>query len=152
MSEWTTILSVVVGSTAYGLAGPDSDVDRLAFAAAPTVEYHGLKPPMGKHASRVTNAPNMAVHDLWRLCWQAQELHVTGTLTLRLANPEICREFAERIVNDPGRGLEVAQAMLAATALVLDSTPSALPDFPDEAAAESFLRRVRANFYQPPED
>lgn len=238
MSDWTPILSGIVGSTAYGLAGPASDVDRIAFAAAPTVEFHGLNPPTGRHASRVTTSPDVAVHEigkavalllscnptvnellylpdelievrhpladeligmrrlllstrgvrsaylgysnqqftrlknradgtfssdvrrrtakhgrhLWRLCTQAQELHVTGTLNVRLPNPEICREFGERIVADPDRGLEVAQTMLAGTATVLDSTPSALPAQPDLAAAEAFLVRVRAAFYQPPKD
>lgn len=238
MSEWTTILSGVVGSTAYGLAGPDSDVDRLAFAAAPTAEFHGLHAPMGKDASRVSNNPDVAIHEvgkavklllsanptvneilylpdelievrhpladeligmrhslltsrgvrsaylgystqqfvrlrnrtdgtfssdtrnrtakharhLFRLCKQAQELHTTGTLNVRLANPEICREFAERIVSDPGRGLEVAEAMLAATAMALDSTPSALPTEADEGAAESWLRKVRGAFYEPLEN
>jgi hypothetical protein len=89
---------------------------------------------------------------LWRLCQQAQQLHVTGTLTVQLAHPEICREFGERIVSNPERGLEVAETLLAATAIVLDSTPSALPAEPDMAAAEAFLIRVRAAFYQPPED
>ena len=32
----TVLLSGIVGSTAYGLAGPDSDVDRLGMYAAPS--------------------------------------------------------------------------------------------------------------------
>lgn len=38
------ILSGIVGSTAYGLNRPDSDVDRLGVFAVPTYELHGLRP------------------------------------------------------------------------------------------------------------
>lgn len=41
----TVLLAGIVGSTAYGLAGPGSDVDRLGIFAAPTVEFHGLRTP-----------------------------------------------------------------------------------------------------------
>lgn len=57
------ILSGVVGSTAYGLAGPDSDVDRLGTFAAPTVAFHGLRPPLGKAASHVTTHPDSTWHE-----------------------------------------------------------------------------------------
>lgn len=51
------LLSGIVGSTAYGLAGPNSDVDRLGMYAAPTVQFHGLHPPVAKAASIVKKAP-----------------------------------------------------------------------------------------------
>lgn len=59
----TVLLSGVVGSTAYGLAGPDSDVDRLGVYAVPTVELHGLHPPDGKRASRVRTSPDVTLHE-----------------------------------------------------------------------------------------
>ncbi|MBP2476370.1 putative nucleotidyltransferase [Crossiella equi] len=41
-----TILSAVIGSQAYGLAGPDSDEDRRGVYAAPTELFWGMvKPP-----------------------------------------------------------------------------------------------------------
>lgn len=41
-----TLLSTVIGSRAYGLAGPDSDTDRRGVYAAPTELFWGLmKPP-----------------------------------------------------------------------------------------------------------
>jgi predicted nucleotidyltransferase len=61
------LLSGVVGSTAYGLAGPDSDVDRLGVFAAPTVQFHGLHPPVGKAASVVRNAPDVTYHEAGKL-------------------------------------------------------------------------------------
>lgn len=44
-AERTVLLSGVVGSTAYGLAGPHSDVDRLGVFAVATAALHGLHPP-----------------------------------------------------------------------------------------------------------
>ena len=57
------LLSGVVGSTAYGLAGPGSDIDRLGLYAAPTIAFHGLNPPVGKAASRVTTNPDVTFHE-----------------------------------------------------------------------------------------
>lgn len=238
MTNWHPILCGIVGSTAYGLAGPGSDVDRIAFAAAPTTAFHGFDLPIERAGTRSTTKPDVTIHEigkalslllscnptvnevlylpdelievrhpladeligmrqsllhrrgvrsaylgysrqqfvrlrnradgtfssdvrnrtakharhLYRLCQQAQELHITGTLTVRLAHPEICREFGEQIVNNPDRGLEVAESLLAATAMVLDTTRSALPAEPDRGAAEALLVRIRAAFYEPPED
>jgi hypothetical protein len=57
------LLSGIVGSTAYGLAGPESDVDRLGVYAAPTVAFHGLHPPTGKDATVVSHDPDTALHE-----------------------------------------------------------------------------------------
>lgn len=57
------LLQGVVGSTAYGLATPDSDVDRLGMYAAPTVEFHGLHPPVDKRASVVRSEPDITLHE-----------------------------------------------------------------------------------------
>ena len=49
----TTILSVVVGSRAYGLAGPGSDHARRGVFAAPTEAFWGLdKPPTHRDGPR----------------------------------------------------------------------------------------------------
>ncbi len=45
MPEGAVLLSGIVGSTAYGLAGPGSDVDRLGMFAAPTLDLLRLDPP-----------------------------------------------------------------------------------------------------------
>lgn len=59
------LLSGVVGSTAYGLAGPSSDVDRLGVFAVPTVELHGLRRPT---ESVVTTAPDVTMHEAAKWC------------------------------------------------------------------------------------
>lgn len=54
------LLAGIVGSTAYGLAGPDSDVDRLGIFAAPTVAFHGLHKPPESH---VSTKPDATFHE-----------------------------------------------------------------------------------------
>jgi predicted nucleotidyltransferase len=62
-NDWTPLLTGTVGSHAYGLAGPDSDVDTLGMAAAPTAQFHGLSLPTGKAATRASNDPDVTVHE-----------------------------------------------------------------------------------------
>lgn len=63
-----TLLQGIVGSTVYGLAGPDSDVDRLGVYVAPTESFHGLNPPVGKFASVVKTNPDITMHEAGKLC------------------------------------------------------------------------------------
>lgn len=54
------LLQGVVGSTAYGLAGPDSDVDRLGVFAWDTERLFSLDPPPSSH---VTTDPDVTLHE-----------------------------------------------------------------------------------------
>lgn len=56
----TVLLAGIVGSTAYGLAGPHSDVDRLGMYAAPTVDLLRLATPRLSH---VTTTPDVTFHE-----------------------------------------------------------------------------------------
>lgn len=87
-STWTTLLSGVVGSHAYGLAGPHSDVDTLTVAAAPTEDFHGLHLPIGKAASRVSTDPDVTVHEAGKFV--ALCLNANPTVTELLWLPEDC--------------------------------------------------------------
>jgi predicted nucleotidyltransferase len=58
--ESTLLLSGIVGSTAYGLAGPGSDVDRLGMFAAPSLMLLGLRPPKDSH---VSTKPDATYHE-----------------------------------------------------------------------------------------
>jgi hypothetical protein len=60
----TVLLSGIVGSTAYGLSGPGSDLDRLGMFAAPTLSLLGLHTP---RESRVTSAPDVTFHEVAKL-------------------------------------------------------------------------------------
>lgn len=59
------LLSGIVGSTAYGLATPESDVDRLGVFAAPTVELHSLLSPA---ESKVSHDPDATYHEARKYC------------------------------------------------------------------------------------
>lgn len=230
---WTTLLSGVVGSHAYGLAGPDSDVDTLAVAAAPTVEFHGLHPPTGKSASRVTTNPDVTVHEaakyvglclaanptvtelLWlpndcyverhplgdelllirksllgarcvrnaylgyatsqflklrsrdgvsfssdtrnrtakharhllRLIDGGTQLYLTGRLDVRLADPARYRKFGELVADNPEESVCAAETALNEASATLDATTSPLPEHPNSAPAEAWLRRVRRELW-----
>lgn len=54
------LLSGIVGSTAYGLAGPGSDVDRLGMFAQPTLDLLRLGTP---RESRVSKDPDVTFHE-----------------------------------------------------------------------------------------
>jgi len=90
MNTLHVMLSGVVGSTAYGLAGPDSDVDRLGIYAAPTMQLLGLHKV---RESVVQHEPDVTMHELGKfvrlalagnptvveLLWLPNELYETVT-------------------------------------------------------------------------
>jgi len=88
MNTWTPILTGTVGSTAYGLATPESDVDTLSVAVAPTCDVLGLHPPRDKTASSVTTDPDVTVHELGK--YLALALKANPTVTELLWLPEDC--------------------------------------------------------------
>lgn len=59
------LLAGVVGSTAYGLNGPDSDVDRLGVFTWPTARFMGLTMP---NDSIVTTKPDVTYHEAAKAC------------------------------------------------------------------------------------
>lgn len=224
-----TLLAGIVGSTAYGLDHPGSDVDRLGLYAVPTEELHGLYRPK---ESRVTTSPDATLHEVakwarlalgsnptatelvWlpdelyeirtelgdeligirqsflsarrvrsaylgyahqqfkrlcdrgdgsfsadtrnrtakharhlrRLCVQGFELYATGRLPIRVCNPEEYHRFGQEV----SANAEAALPMLQEFEEAFATTRSVLPEQPDEAPVEAWLRRVRAHFYQHP--
>lgn len=97
MARMHLLLSGIVGSVAYGLAGPDSDVDRIGVFAAPTVAFHGLHPP---RESVVTTDPDLTLHE----CAKYARLALSGnpTATELMWLPEECyetrTEFGDRLI------------------------------------------------------
>lgn len=59
------ILKGVVGSTAYGLATPESDVDMVGIFAVDTAELFGLRQPVETH---VTKSPDTTMHEARKFC------------------------------------------------------------------------------------
>lgn len=229
-NDWHVLLRAVVGSRAYGLDHPGSDVDYLAFAAAPTSTFHGLHPPTGRAASRVTHDPDQTTHEvgkaaalmlgcnptllevLWlpascleqrtplsaelirmrdaflsrqavrnaflgyatqqfkklqtrgdgtfssdtrnrtekharhlmRLCRQGLELYQTGTMNIRVPDPEAFFAFGNLVAADP----DPARRLIASTEELFNQTVSPLPESPDEARVERWLRWVRVERWQ----
>lgn len=222
------LLAGIVGSTAYGLAGPDSDVDRLGVFAAPTTALHGLRVPKDSHvtinpdatfheaakacrlilggnptASEILSLPDdlyevrtplgdeligirrsflsakrtrdaylgyasqqfrkleargdgsfsadtrkrTAKHarHLYRLCEQGYELYTTGTLRIRLEQPQRFLDFGEQVA---AGNIDVARDLMAGYEAAFDAATTVLPDQPDEQVVEEWLLRVRAHFYE----
>jgi uncharacterized protein len=75
MTSENVLLSGIVGSTAYGLAGPQSDVDRLGVFAVPTVELHGLSKPS---ESIVEHEPDVTLHEAAKFCRLALSCNPTA--------------------------------------------------------------------------
>ncbi|MDX6744284.1 DNA polymerase beta superfamily protein [Actinocorallia sp. A-T 12471] len=87
MRPGTVLLAGTVGSTAYGLATPSSDLDRLAVYAAPTSAFHGLTPPTGRRASHVTSGPggdDVTLHEAAKYAALALDANPTATELLWL--------------------------------------------------------------------
>lgn len=63
MKETELLLQGIVGSTAYGLATPGSDVDRMGVFAFPTSRYLGLRLPGPKQLSQVSSNPDVTLHE-----------------------------------------------------------------------------------------
>jgi predicted nucleotidyltransferase len=61
-------MSGIVGSTAYGLAGPDSDIDRLGVFALPSAQFLGLHPPLERNLSTVQTKPDITLHEASKMC------------------------------------------------------------------------------------
>lgn len=66
------ILQGVVGSTAYGLNTPESDVDRAGIYAVPTRNLFKLHQPPLREQSIVTTKPDVALHEVGKFCHLAQ--------------------------------------------------------------------------------
>src|SRR6185437_495713 len=223
----TVLLSGIVGSTAYGLAGPGSDVDRLGMYATPTRALLGLRQPPESHvtvkpdatfheagkAARLILAGNPTatellwlpedlyemrtalgeeaitlrgaflsakrVHDaylgyatqqfrkliarggesqpenlrarsakharhLMRLVDQGLELYTTGTVMIRLSDPERYFAFGERVAADP----QAAVLFIARAEERFERVRTVLPTEPDTGAVEAWLLRVRRAFWE----
>lgn len=70
------ILSGIVGSTAYGLAGPNSDTDRLGVFMATTESFLGLDEPAETWTADQDD-PDSTLHELGKLCRLALKANPT---------------------------------------------------------------------------
>lgn len=98
ISRNTNLLVGVVGSTAYGLNGPDSDIDRLGMYAAPTVQFHGLHPPVLKTASLVGTNPDYTLHEAGKFAKLALGGNPTVMELLWLPGYEVFTELGRQAI------------------------------------------------------
>ena len=103
----TTLLSGIVGSTAYGLARAGSDVDRLGVFAAPTVELAGLDWAPDRD-TRVSTKPDVTTHEVGKYLRLA--LKGNPTITELMWLPAELREAPHPL---GGRLVELRRAFLS---------------------------------------
>lgn len=108
----TVLLSGVVGSQAYGLATPESDVDRLGMFAFPTVRLHGLKAP-GRDESVVLKAPDRTFHEARKFCQLVLGGNPTVTELLWLPEYEVEHALGRELVNVRGSFLSAPRVRAA---------------------------------------
>lgn len=122
-----------------------------AYLGYATQQFRRLMERGGKSFDSDLGPKRVAKHarHLWRLALQGTELYATGKLRIRLTEEEVqtCRNFGERITEDPQRGV----AFMAAAEHNFSNIRTALPDTPDLEPIETWLHRVRS-FYNHEED
>ena len=92
------LLSGIVGSTAYGLATEDSDIDRIGCYAAPTIAFHGLHPPLGKAATWVSSKPDATFHEAGKLAALMLKCNPTVTELAWLNSYEVITPEGEALI------------------------------------------------------
>lgn len=90
----------VVGSTAYGLSHPGSDIDRLGVFLAPTVEVLGLGAAAAVSRSRVSTNPDVSMHELGKYCSLALAANPTVLELLYCTAYERCTEVGAELVEN----------------------------------------------------
>lgn len=98
MSEKVTILRGVVGSTAYGLAHANSDIDRIAIHVAPVEKVLGLQGHAVITHTDVTNHPDVTSHEVAKYLALALKGNPTVTEAVWLSEYEILTPAGERLV------------------------------------------------------
>lgn len=106
------ILVGVTGSHAYGLAGPDSDVDRVAVAVLPPSAFLGVRLPTASalthHATSATD--DMTIHDIGKFTNLCLRGNPTVLEALWLAEYDLLTDAGAELVS-------LAPAMLSGPAI-----------------------------------
>lgn len=97
LGNW--VLSGIVGSTAYGLAGPNSDKDYLGVYVADLDRVLGLEGPQAVQDSRVNKDPDTTWHELGKYLSLALRCNPTVLELLWLPSYELESEVGTALVN-----------------------------------------------------
>lgn len=115
---------------------------RDAYLGYATGQFHELaKRGDGTFSSGTRNRTAKHARHLARLINQGVELYKTGTLQVRIDNPDWYHEFGKNVAAGDVR---LAQELLVAASYEFETATPALPDRPDEATVERWLLLVRA--------
>src|SRR5437773_87608 len=90
------LLSGIIGSTAYGLAGPESDIDRLVIFVHPTQKFHGLHLPS---ETNVTTNPDKTLHEVGKYCRLALSCNPTVSELMWLPEYEIRTDLGNELIS-----------------------------------------------------
>lgn len=90
------LLQGTVGSTAYGLNGPDSDIDTLAMGTYQTQEFFKLAAPK---ESMVTHSPDMTIHEAGKYCRLALKCNPTVTELMWLDDYDIVTYWGAELID-----------------------------------------------------
>jgi hypothetical protein len=93
------ILGGINGSTAYGLATPTSDIDRIGCYVAPTREFHGLHLPTGKKSTWTDTDPDFTYHEAGKLANLLLSCNPTVTELLYLDEYEVKADAGEMLID-----------------------------------------------------
>ena len=96
------LLAGINGSTAYGLATEDSDVDRIGCYAAPTSQFHGLHLPIEKAITWVSTKPDATYHEAGKLAALVLKCNPTVTELLWLDTYETTTPLGEALIEIRG--------------------------------------------------
>jgi uncharacterized protein len=93
------ILGGINGSTAYGLATPTSDIDRIGCYVAPTREFHGLHLPTGRKSTWTGTDPDFTYHEAGKLANLLLSCNPTVTELLYLDEYEVKADAGEMLID-----------------------------------------------------
>lgn len=106
------ILEGIVGSTAYGLATPESDIDKLGIYVEPTDSFHGLKLFTEKDFSMVTTSPDRTLHEVGKFCRLALKCNPTVSELLWIPEELVTTATPEGIMLRMSRKLFVSAPLV----------------------------------------
>lgn len=94
LADADVILSGVVGSQAYGLATPSSDVDTVGVFVAPFASVIGLDGPKAIDETITNNGPDYQYHEVGKFCRLALDMNPT-VVELLWIDDELYRDLTE---------------------------------------------------------
>lgn len=112
---------------------------RDAYFGYATQQFHRLATRSRFPDVPVNRIEKHARH-LRRLLVQGFELYTSGMMNVRVENPDEYFEFGERVAQGE---LHIADELIQAYRFRFDTMSSPLPEQPDTARVESFLRQTR---------